>query len=150
MVPGEIARLGIKNSKEEKEMAKITGNAKGFTLIELMVVIIIIGVLASISVPIYKNYISRARASEGRALCGAVAAAERVYFAEKGVYATDTPTLAVDASKNTYFQVYTPTLDGATGFTITTSGVAGGDAAGISITWKQPATGGPTVTEVLP
>lgn len=38
---------------------------KGFTLIELMVVIAIIGVLASVSIPAYQNYVIRARVTEG-------------------------------------------------------------------------------------
>ncbi|MGA1795113.1 MAG: pilin [bacterium] len=44
----------------------------GFTLIEVMVVIIMIGILAAISVPIYSNYVYRARASEGVTTLGAI------------------------------------------------------------------------------
>ena len=85
---------------------------KGFTLIELMVVVIIIGILAAVAVPIFRGQTKRAIASEGEALLGSVRTAELTYYAEHGSYldvsnggGEDDP-LGIDASKNKYFTSY--------------------------------------------
>jgi len=66
---------------------------KGFTLIELMIVIIIVGILAAVAIPIMQGRIDSARWSEGRAMMGAIARALRAHVAEKGDNFTPVPTL---------------------------------------------------------
>jgi prepilin-type N-terminal cleavage/methylation domain-containing protein len=57
---------------------------KGFTLIELMVVIFIVGILAAVAIPIMRGRIDSAKWSEGRAAAGSIRTAARAFCAEKG------------------------------------------------------------------
>ena len=56
----------------------------GFTLVELMVVILIIGILAAVAVPLMRGRIDRAKWSEANASCGTIWSGIRAYIAEKG------------------------------------------------------------------
>jgi len=58
---------------------------KGFTLIELMIVVAIIGILAAIAIPAYQNYTIRAQVTEGLNLAGAAKAAVAEAFSNTGI-----------------------------------------------------------------
>jgi len=57
---------------------------KGFTLIELMIVVAIIGILAAIAIPAYQDYTIRAQVSEGSSLIGGIETAFDEYYANTG------------------------------------------------------------------
>ena len=70
---------------------------KGFTLVELMVVIMIISILAVVVVPIMRGRVDAARWSEGKTGLGTISTSLRAYAAEKGAtgtYGAGVPTLA--------------------------------------------------------
>jgi len=58
---------------------------QGFTLIELMIVVAIIGILAAIAIPAYQDYTIRAQVSEGLNLSAGAKAAVSEYFMDRGV-----------------------------------------------------------------
>jgi type IV pilus assembly protein PilA len=62
---------------------------KGFTLIELMIVVAIIGILAAIAIPAYQDYTIRSQVSEGLAMAGASKAAVAETFAQNGTWPAD-------------------------------------------------------------
>jgi type IV pilus assembly protein PilE len=64
---------------------------KGITLIELLVVIVIVGVLASVAVPVYTNYMQRARRADAKTALEQLRAAQEMYRAEIGGYALQIP-----------------------------------------------------------
>ncbi|MDO6467338.1 pilin [Neptunomonas phycophila] len=111
---------------------------QGFTLIELMIVVAIIGILAAIALPAYQDYTVRARVTEGLAL----ASAAKVNVQD--VLASGNPRDDADGYSNGYTEpdatsnVASVTIAGDTGvITITTTDAAGGGT--ITLTPNAPA-----------
>jgi len=61
---------------------------KGFTLIELMIVVAIIAILAAIAIPAYQNYLIRAQVSEGAVLTDGAKTALAEYYSNHGTFPT--------------------------------------------------------------
>ena len=70
----------------DREMKKVQ---QGFTLIELMIVVAIIGILAAIAIPAYQDYTIRAQVSEGLNLSAGAKAAISEYYMDRGTFPTN-------------------------------------------------------------
>ncbi|MFN3581471.1 MAG: type IV pilin protein [Pseudomonas sp.] len=62
---------------------------RGFTLIEIMIVVVILGVLAAIALPSYREYVLRGNRSEGQSLLVEAAARQERFYAQNNAYVTD-------------------------------------------------------------
>ena len=63
---------------------RVNGKQRGFTLIELMIVVSIIGILAGIAVPTYQRYVIRSQVAEGLNLSGGAQTAVSEFYMENG------------------------------------------------------------------
>jgi len=122
-------------------------NTQGFTLIELMVSVGIVGVLASVAVPNYNRYTAKARQTEAKVSLGSVYTVEQSYTVDMGGYSGCLSSLGY----NTPTSYYTIGFNSPSIVSFYTSpGVAGtACSAGANVTYfsaKQGARGTPTTT----
>ena len=80
----------------------MSNRQQGVTLIELVVVVVIVGILASIAIPSYRNYVLRANRTEGRAALLALATAQEKFYLQCNTYTTALdPDAATDCDTGT-------------------------------------------------
>jgi type IV pilus assembly protein PilE len=98
----------------------------GFTLIELMITIVIVGILAAISYPAYVDQMKRTRRSDGQAALLSMAARMEHYYTENNTYIGATPTTigASATSAEGYYNMSISNLT-ATTYTLNATAIAG-------------------------
>jgi len=104
---------------------------KGFTLIELMIVVAIIGILAAIAIPAYQNYTIRAQVTEGLNLADGWKTAVSEFYAQNGTFPASVTTTATSASNTVMYA-----LGATTGKYVSTVGVVKG---AITVTYSNTA-----------
>ena len=89
---------------------------KGFTLLELIVVIIILGILATLGFTQYTKMVEKGRTAEAKAILGQLRSAQVAYYQEYGAYGAGVANLIVDApiaAATTHYFVYSTANTGA-------------------------------------
>jgi type IV pilus assembly protein PilE len=107
---------------------------KGFTLIELMIVIAIIGILASIALPSYQNYIRRARATDAVSTLADMRIRIEQFFQDNRTYVGG-PCAAPNGANTQFFGFSCSAGPAATTYTLQAQGI--GDMAAYSYTINQ-------------
>ena len=90
-------------------------NHKGFTLIELMIVVAIIGILAAVAIPQYNKYVARAQVAEGLALASGAKTAIAEYRSTTGEWPADNEAAGLEAPEKItgkYVESLTLTIPG--------------------------------------
>jgi len=78
--------MAATNGREGAQMLKSLRSERGFTLIELMIVVAIIGILAAIAIPNFLRYQAQSRQAEAKTNLGGIFVAETSYYGEQSRY----------------------------------------------------------------
>jgi type IV pilus assembly protein PilE len=109
-------------------MNKSTFKAHGFTLVELMVVIAIIGIISAIAFPSYDTYMKKSRRADAKVALSTMADRQERYYLQNNTYSAAVNDVGGSATKEGY---YTLAIDSAdiNSFQLTATAVPGGQQA---------------------
>lgn len=116
-------------------MFKHSGSQRGFTLVELMVVVLIVAVLAAVGIPQYSDYVTRGKISEATANLGSLRVKMEQYFQDNRQYVGGP--CNPPASETKYFTYSCVTSSSPHSYTITATGVAAQGMGGFIYTINE-------------
>jgi type IV pilus assembly protein PilE len=99
---------------------------QGFTLIELMVVVAIIGIISAIAFPSYNSYMKKSRRADAKVGLSKLADKQERYYLQQNTYATSTATLGLAnpvVSDEGYYNITVSAGAGTAGFTLSAAAV---------------------------
>ena len=110
---------------------RVTTLARGFTLIELVIVVAIVAILAAIAVPSYRNYVMRGNRNAAEGVMLDMAAAEERYLIDNRAYTNSNAQLGYAGNVDPNYAIVVATSSGLPpSYTITATPIAGGPQAG--------------------
>lgn len=98
---------------------------KGFTLIELMVVVVIIGILASVAIPAYQDYVTRGKLSSGFTALSDWSLRMEQYYQDNRTYLNGAGTACAPVTAPTATDFTLTCAGAATTYTLTAAGTGG-------------------------
>ncbi len=106
----------------------------GFTLIELMIVVAIVGILAAIAIPAYRDYMTRSKVSECAASLGACKTSVAEYAASRGSMPPSTASAGCSTTASQYCDNLSVAATGAITIQVSGTGDATADACSLTLT----------------
>ncbi len=94
----------------------------GFTLIELMVTVVIVGILAAVALPSYSDYVTRGKIPDATSNLATLRVQMEQFFQDNHTYAGAPPCAAVDSTTSKYFNFDCSVVGTATSFTLRATG----------------------------
>jgi type IV pilus assembly protein PilE len=112
---------------------KMRRSARGFTLIEIMITVVIVGILSAIALPLYRDYVTRARLTEAFAQLAAAQTSAEQFWSNQRTFAGFDGALSFPADTANFSYVLTV----ATPSTYTINAIGAGPVAGFIYTVNQ-------------